>query len=168
MAAILPIAIGGPVQAETSKSFGVSATIQAGCAIDGLGMSGNAGSMGTLTFAPQPSVATTTVHASLTGSQAVTLRCSPGVQLSMTINGGLHQASSNRNLQLASTTERLVYSLCADAGCTQAIGINQGVAIGVTTANMNDVHLPIFSSLTLPGDTPPGTYTDTLTITLSW
>lgn len=168
MAAILTGATAGVARAETSKNFGVSATIQAGCAIDGLGMSGDAGHMGTLTFASQPSVATTTVQTSLSGSQTVILRCTPGVLLTMTIDGGLHQGTANRNLQRAGPAERLVYSLCADAGCGQAIGISQGIAVPVTTANMNNVSLPIYGRLTLPGNAVPGNYTDTLTITLSW
>jgi len=166
-AGVLAVLIASPARAETSKTFAVSATIAAGCAVDGLGTSGNAGTIGSLTFPSQPSVATTTVQASLAGTQAITLRCTPGVSLTMSIDGGLHQAAG-RTLQLGATTNRLAYGLCADAACGQAIGINQATAITVTSANMNDVRLPIYGRLTLPGNRPPGTYTDTLTITLSW
>ncbi|MFT4054736.1 MAG: spore coat U domain-containing protein [Novosphingobium sp.] len=164
---VLAISIAGAARAETSKTFAVSATIAAGCAVDSLGTSGNAGTMGTLTFTPQPSVATTTVQASLAASQTIVLRCTPGVSLTMSIDGGLHQATG-RTLQLGTTANRLAYGLCADTGCTQAIGINQATPITVTAANMNDVRLPIYGRLTLPGTTPPGTYTDTVTVTLSW
>lgn len=153
--------------AETSRTFAVSATVSPGCAVDGVGMSGNAGTMGTLTFTSQPALATSTVQASLSASQTITLRCTPGVSLSMSIDGGLHQATS-RTLQLGTTSNRLAYGLCADAACGQVIGIAQPTSITVTSANMNDVRLPIYGRLTLPGNTPPGTYTDTVTVTLSW
>lgn len=168
MAGLPALVTGSPSRAETTRTFPVSATIQPGCAIDGLGTSGNAGLMGTLTFAPQPSVATATVQTSLAATQTVTLRCTPGVQLTMSVNGGQHSASGGRNLQLGSTAARLVYALCADAGCSQSIGIDQTMQVSVTSANMNSVQLPIYGRLTLPGNTPSGTYADTLTVTLSW
>ncbi len=40
--------------------------------------------------------------------------------------------------------------------------------MAVTGSNENDVLLPVYGVLTLPGDLPAGTYTDTLLITLSW
>ncbi|AOR79369.1 Csu type fimbrial protein [Novosphingobium resinovorum] len=166
-AGALTIVIASTAHAETSKTFAVSATIAAGCAVDGLGTSGSAGTMGTLTFPSQPSVATTTLQANISGSQAIVLRCTPGVSLTMSIDGGLH-AATGRTLQLGTTANRLAYSLCADAGCAQAIGINQAISIAVTSTNMNNVRLPVYGRLTLPGTTPPGTYTDTLTVTLSW
>ena len=167
IAGALPWLVASPAQAETSKTFAVSATVSPGCAVDGVGMSGDAGAMGTLTFTSQSSLSTSTLQADLSASQAIRLRCTPGVSLTMSIDGGLHQATG-RTLQLGATTKRLPYSLCVDAGCVGAIGINQAKSINVTATNMNDVRLPIYGQLTLPGNTPPGTYTDTLTVTLSW
>lgn len=156
-------------RAETSRSFGVSATIQAGCAVDGLGTSGNAGTLGTLDFGTHPSVAIRTVQTSLTGSQAIRLRCTPGVALTMTADGGQHQESGSRHLQRAGNpADRLSYILCTDTGCGQTIGINQSLAVSVTSANMNDVRLPIAGQVTLPGSGTVGTFTDTVTVTLSW
>lgn len=163
-------ALASVARAETSSNFAVSATIQQGCAVDGLGMSGDAGTMGTLAFGLQPSVATTTLQASLTTTQSITLRCTPGAALTMTIDGGLHSASGNRNLQLGSNTAaRLIYTLCTDAGCSQTIGINSpAISITVNSSNMNNVRLPVVGKVVLPGNARVGTFTDTLTVTLSW
>ncbi|GAD47686.1 hypothetical protein NT2_01_04580 [Caenibius tardaugens NBRC 16725] len=164
MLALIPSA-----HAETSKSFELSAAIAQGCAVDGLGMSGNAGALGSLSFGSHPSVATTTHQASLNDTQSVTLRCTPGVALTMSLDGGLHNASGNRNLQLGSdTAARLLYTLCTDAGCSQPIGINQAIPVTVNSSNMNNVRIPVVGKLTLPGNSRVGTFTDTVTVTLSW
>lgn len=157
------------VHAETSRTFQVTAAIQPGCAVVGLGTSGNAGTIGTLNFGTDSSLSTATHSASLLSTQTIVLRCTPGVSLLMAIDGGQHAASGMRNLQsAANAAARLGYSLCADAGCTTPIGIGQQIGITVTSANMNDIRLPVFGRLILPGNRPPGTYSDVLTMTLTF
>lgn len=83
--------------------------------------------------------------------------------------GGGHAAAGIRNLQLgANSGARIAYSLCRDAGCAQLIAIGTPYAVSVSGTNSEDVRLPIYGRLTLPGTRPPGTYTDTLTVTLTW
>ena len=87
----------------------------------------------------------------------------------MSIDGGGHAAAGGRNLQLgADVAARIAYRLCRDAGCTQLIAIGTPYAVAVSGTNSEDVRLPIYGALTLPGTRPPGTYTDTLTVTLTW
>lgn len=169
VAAMAALFVDTSVQAETSRSFAVSATIQPGCAVDGLGMAGNSGTIGTLAFGAYSTMSTGTAQASLTDTQSITLRCTQNVVLTMTVDGGLHPASGSRHLQLASNSAaRLAYLLCTDSSCAQPIGIGQSATYTVTSANMNNVRLPIVGRLTLPGNAYAGTFTDTLTITLSW
>lgn len=156
-------------RAATSASFEVSATVTAGCLVDGLGASGNAGRIGTLDFGEDSTFSNAVHTATTTATQAIRLRCSPGVTLRMTIDGGAHVGNSTRNLQRGATqTARIPYTLCRDAACTQLIGINVQSTMVITTANTEDVRLPIYGRLTLPGTLPPGTYTDTLTVTLTF
>lgn len=158
-----------PVQGATSALFDVTATITPGCQVDGLGASGNAGRIGVLDFGTDSTFSTATRTATTTTTQAIRLRCTPGVNLTVSIDGGAHAAGSIRNLQRGATpATRIAYSLCRDIGCSQPYGVGVAAAVAVTSANSEDVRLPIFGSLTLPGTRPPGTYTDTLTITLSW
>ncbi|WP_411339758.1 spore coat U domain-containing protein [Sphingopyxis sp. J-6] len=168
-AGLVAYAAGSSAQAETTAQFDVSATITAGCLVDGLGGSGNAGRVGTLDFGLDSTFSTATHTATTTGTQAIRLRCTPGANLTMSIDGGSHAAAGARNLQLgANSGARLVYTLCRDAGCTQPIAIGTPYAVPVSGANSEDVRLPIYGLLTLPGTRPPGTYTDTLTVTLTW
>jgi len=174
LAALLAVVASGgglssPAYAETNAEFGVTAEVTPGCLVDGLGASGDAGTIGTLDFGTDSTFSTATHNASTTASQPIRLRCTPGVALMMTIDGGAHAASGSRHLQLGGdAASRIAYSLCRDAGCTQPIAIGSGTAVTVTGANSDDVRLPIFASLTLSGALPPGFYTDTLMVTLAW
>lgn len=156
-------------QAATTDDFEVSATIAAGCAVDGVGTSGQAGTMGELDFGTDTTLSTATHTADLTASQTIVLRCTPGVALRMELGGGQHAAAGVRNMQFGpSTTNRLQYRLYSDVGMTSEIGVDQQRSIVVTTSNMNSVKLPVFGRLTLPGGRQAGTYTDTLLVTLTW
>lgn len=161
--------IPGEARAETSANFDVTAAIVPGCLVDGVGSSGNAGLIGTLDFGSDSSLSVASHSATTTTNQSVRLRCTPGVILSMSIDGGTHSASGARNLQLgANSAARIAYSVCRDAACNQPIAIGGTTGSTVTAANSNDVRLPIYAALTLPGHLPAGSYTDTLTITLTW
>lgn len=169
---VLPLlALSAPdiVRAETSAIFQVSAVIEAGCSVDGFGSAGNAGTIGTLDFGEDSGLSTAVHTAVLVGNQVITLRCTPGVTLSMAIDGGQHGAGGIRNLQMGEEmADRLQYRLYADASFNQEIGIGQSRSIAITGAAMNDVELPVFGRLVLPGAQSAGVYTDTLIITLDW
>lgn len=175
-ALIAPVAVlagGGyglsPARAETTAQFEVSATIAPGCLVDGVGGSGQAGTIGTLDFGTDSTFSTATHTATTTASQGIRLRCTPGVNLMMAVDGGGHAGAGVRHLQRGGdTAARIAYSLCRDAACNQPLAIGGSAAIAVTGANSEDVLLPLFASLTLPGALQPGTYTDTLTVTLTW
>jgi spore coat protein U-like protein len=158
-----------PAAAETGKTLQVSATIQPGCLVAGLGASGNAGTIGQLDFGQATSLSTGTRTASLATSQAISLRCTPGVALKMTVDGGGHVDGGTRNLQRGGNpANRIAYTLCEDAECQRPIAVSQQIGIAVTTENYANVSLPIHGRLTLPGALPPGAYSDALTVTLSW
>src|SRR5690606_20132027 len=61
-------------KAETSAQFEVSATVAAGCLVDGLGTSGHAGTIGTLDFGTDSTFSTATHTATTTAAQAIRLR----------------------------------------------------------------------------------------------
>jgi spore coat protein U-like protein len=160
---------GDEARAELTASFQVSATLVSGCAVDGLGMAGDAGTLGQLDFGQAMALATTVHSANLTLSQTIVLRCTPGTALTMTVGAGQHFASGSRHLQLGvSDADRLQYRLYRDAGFTQEIGVDQAQSISISSGNMNDVQLPLHGRLILPGERVPGTYTDTLLVTLDW
>ena len=145
----------------TSTTFQVSASVVAGCVVSGT----NTGVFGTLNFGTQSGVATSSVSASYVQSTTITLACTPGTAVSMSINGGTNYATT-RNLKISGNTNTVPYYLYSNATHTTAIPVNSAVALSYS--NANNITLPIYGLLTLPGPTRAGTYTDTLTVTLSW
>lgn len=147
-----------PLAAVTSQSFQVSATITAGCLVVG-GVS----NYGSLNFGSLSALATNTVQVSLSGG--VQLQCTPEVTLNMTVDGGQYN-SSGRHMQLTTGSNRVAYALFRDAAFSQSLGIGQSVAVAYTDAN--NISLPIYGQVQLPGNQPGGTYSDVLQVQLSW
>ena len=152
------LAIPLPLSAVPSQSFQVSATITPGCLIVGGGSN-----YGALAYGSYSALATNTVTAALTGG--VTLQCTPGVTLNMSVDGGLHN-SAGRNLQLNTGSARVAYQLFRDAAFSQSLGISQSVSVAYSDAN--NISLPIYGQVQLPGNQPGGTYSDVLQVQLSW
>ncbi|MDQ0703174.1 spore coat protein U-like protein [Pseudomonas sp. W3I7] len=144
--------------AVTSQSFQVSATITPGCLVVGGGSN-----YGSLAFGTYSALATSTASVVLAGG--VTLQCTPGVALSMSVDGGLHN-NSGRRMQLNSGTAQVAYQLFRDAAFSQSLGISQSVSVAYS--NANNISLPIYGRVQLPGNQPGGTYSDTLQVQLSW
>ena len=91
----LGVLLAAPLDAATTSSFQVTAQIVAGCLVVG-----GVTSYGTLDYGSQSALATGTLGTSL-GGTTVTFQCTPGVALSMSVDGGLY-SSTGRNLQLNS------------------------------------------------------------------
>ncbi|MHC8338908.1 Csu type fimbrial protein [Pseudomonas sp. HLT2-19-2] len=144
--------------AVTSQTFQVSATITPGCLVVGGGSN-----YGSLTFGTYSALSTSSVAVPLNGS--VTLQCTPGVTLNMSVDGGLYN-SSGRHLQLNSGSAQVAYQLFQDAALSQSLGISQSVSVAYS--NANNITLPIYGQVQLPGNQPGGTYSDVLQVQLSW
>ena len=163
------IASAKPALAETEDSFQVSAIISSGCSVDGVGTSGAAGPIGTLDFGQDSVLSTATHSAALLGNQNIRLRCTVGANLKMTIGQSQHPANGVRNLQRVGHPEqRIPYRLYSNAAMTNEIGVGTEHAIAVTSANGQDIPLPVYGRLTLPGSFAAGDYTDVIQVTLSW
>jgi spore coat protein U-like protein len=147
-----------PLSAVTSQSFQVSATVTAGCLVVG-GVS----NYGNLSFGSRSALASGTVQVALTGG--VQLQCTPGVTLNMTVDGGQYN-SGGRHMQLTTGSNRVAYQLFRDAAYSQSLGVGQSVAVAYSDAN--NIRLPIFGQVQLPGNQPGGTYSDVLQVQLSW
>lgn len=146
-----------------TQTFQVSASIVAGCVISGT----NTGTFGTLNFGTQSGVGTRTVNASYVQNATLTLACTPGTPLNMSINGGSNYGTT-RNLKHTSNTNLVPYRIYTSSSYSAAseIPVNQNVALSYS--NANNITLPIYGQLLLSGVYRAGSYADTLTVTLSW
>jgi len=158
---LLLLAYSSSSNALPTADFGVSASIVNGCVITSTAPT----VFGTLDFGTQPGVGTITANAAYVQNSSITLACTPGTALSMSINGGSNYTTT-RNLRVAGNTNLVAYSLYTSAAHTTAIPVNQNVAL--TLSNANNITLPIYGQLQLSGVNRAGTYSDTLTVTLSW
>ncbi|MCM7591500.1 spore coat U domain-containing protein [Enterobacter chuandaensis] len=162
-ALVLGLLMVSPANAVTSQSFKVSAIIVPGCAV----ATGSGGLLGTLDFGTHNGVESAPVSTSFVPNGALSIACTPGVALSMSINGGQNY-SSVRRMKRANGTEMVPYRLYSSSSlaANSEIGVNQ--AIPVTYTNSNNIALPLFGVALLTGFSPAGTYSDQLTVTLSW
>lgn len=154
-----------------SADIPVSATIAPGCAVDGLGTTGNAGIVGRLEFGSASAQFSGSRTADITATQSIVLRCSTGVALQMSLDGGQHAGGGERHLRRTNGTEQIAYQVYRDSGYAQPIGIGQTQAITVTSMSSNNVRLPVYARVVLSGPDarlPAGSYADTLLVTLSW
>ena len=148
----------GVLHGATTATFQVGAGIVAGCLVTSTG-----GTYGSLNFGTYPALSTSPVSVTLVGG--VTLQCTPGVTVSMQVDGGLHN-TSGRHLQIGSGSARVAYQLFQDAAHSQSLGIAQSVNVPYTNANA--ISLPIFGYVLLPGNQPAGAYSDTVQVQLSY
>ncbi len=146
-----------------TQTFEVSASIVNGCVISGT----NTAVFGALNFGTLPGVGSRSASTSLTQNAALTLACTPGTTLNLSIDGGAHY-STTRNMQVANNTNLIGYSLYTNANhsAASAIPVSQNVALAFS--NANNITLPVYGLVQLSGVNRAGTYSDTLTVTLSW
>jgi spore coat protein U-like protein len=160
LAAGLALVLLPPAQAVTSSTFQVSATIAAGCLVVG-----GVTAYGVLDYGTRSALATGVIGTSL-GGTTVTFQCTPGVGLSMSLDGGQNSASGTRNLKRSGGTQLLAYQLYSDAAYSQVLGI--GSSASVSYSDPTAIKLPVYGRTTLPGNLPAGTYTDVVQVTVTW
>lgn len=147
----------------SSQSFKVNATITPGCQVT----TGSGGALGTLNFGSYSGVKSGQVSTQFVPNASLSLACTPGVALSMSINGGQNYTTV-RNLLRSGGTERVPYRLYSSSSlaANSEIAVNQSVAVAYS--NSNNISLTLYGAAQLTGFSPAGTYSDQLTVTLSW
>lgn len=160
MLAALMCGVSASVQGDLASTFQVSAQVVAGCLV-----LGGVSNYGTLDFGSYSALQSGPVSTALSGT-TVTLQCTPGVALNMSIDAGQNSASASRNLKRNTGTQLVAYQLFRDAGLSQALGINQSVA--VTYSDANAIKLPVYARAQLTGNLPAGNYTDVVQVVLTW
>lgn len=152
-----------PVSAVTQQSFQVGATITPGCSV----ASGSGSNFGSLNFGTHSGVESGITSNAFIPNTSLALACTPGVALSMSIDGGKNYTSV-RNMVRTGSSEKVPYRLYTSGALTANSEILVNQAVAITYSNSNSISLPIFGAAQLTGFSPAGAYTDQLTVTLSW
>jgi spore coat protein U-like protein len=147
----------------TSRSFQVGATITPGCSVT----TGTGAVFGTFNFGTHSGVESGITSAAFVPNGSLALACTPGVVLSMAIDGGRNYTSVRRMVRTGGT-DAVPYRLYTTSSLTASSEILVNQAVTVAYTNSNNITLPLFGAAQLTGFSPAGTYTDQLTVTLSW
>lgn len=158
-----------PLAALTVDStFTVSATIQKGCAF-GSNQSSNQTAMGTINFGTQSAAATNIDIASTVGNGSIVITCTPGINISVAMDYGLHGGNSaQRYVMNAAGTRSLPYQLYRDAARTEVWGTGAqalNITAFPTTTQTYTVYARYFGAKPLP---PTGQYSDSITVSLTY
>jgi spore coat protein U-like protein len=148
------------------QSLAVTAAIVPGCAVDGSAATAGL-DFGSLAFGTFPAVLAQSVDASLSAGAGIQIRCTGGLGLQISADGGEHADGSGRRLARAGDPGSAVpYTLYATAAHDVALPIAGHVGLVVPASGLVD--LPLSAVAALPGTAEPGLYTDTLHVTLTW
>jgi len=153
--------------AETQATIPIAAAITAGCQINNVPPANSAdiGLIGELDFGSDHALSTSLHSTNLFKNAGLTISCTPGVGVTMRIDGGQNYSSSWA-LKLAGGSSLLPYQLYSDVDRLQSVVVNQ--VINMDVSNSANINLPLYGQLVLPGSLPAGNYLDVLTITLEW
>jgi len=146
-----------------TQTLQVKATLVPGCSVT----RGGDGVLGILNFGTYSGVTFGGASARFVPNGSLMLACTPGVALTMRIDGGKNYTTV-RNLQRRGGTEQVAYRLYSSSSPQPGseIGVDRDVAI--TWSDSNNISLPLYGVAQLSGLSPAGSYSDQLTVTLSW
>lgn len=149
-----------------SQDFTVNAEVVEGCVL--IGTTGTSGlDFGILDFGSAPAIVAAELPGSaMTGSLATQLWCTPGLSMQVSVDAGQH-ASGGQRMLARSGGGQVPYALFVDSG--HSVAIPPGGPVGVTAPPGGLIDLPIYGLASVPGGAlMPGSYTDTLQVTVSW
>lgn len=166
----LPLLFCSAVNAgTTTANFTVSATIVNGCAF-GSSVTSPTTNLGTINFGSIASVPSNLDMVSTTGAGSVVVTCTPGATPTISMDYGTHGGSATQRYMVNTTaaTQTLAYQLYQDSARSKVWG-NGALAMMVSsfpaTTQTYPVYARLFAVTTLPS---AGTYTDTVTVTLTY
>lgn len=152
-----------------SKSFTVSATIVNGCAF-GNSLATPISNLGTINFGSMSSIPSNVDVVSASGTGSVVVTCTPGATVTISMDYGVNGGNATQRLMANTTsaTQTLGYQLYQNAARTQVWGtgaLAQTISSFPLTTQIYPVYARLFAVTPLP---TAGTYTDTVTVTLTY
>ncbi len=168
----LPLMMVVPVSpllaATTTSSFTVSSVITSGCAL-GTNNTQSVNDFGTLSFGSMSSISENVDVASSAGAGSVIVTCTPGLAVSIALDYGIHNGSSARRyMENSATSTTLGYQLYQDASYSNVWGTGEqaySIASFPSTTQTYTVYGRLYAVSGLPA---AGTYSDTVTVTLTY
>ena len=131
----------------------------------------------TATYSPTCTLATstldfgniTTLAAAVDGQTNLTVTCSNGGAYSVSLDGGLTGATDPTQRKMTRASHQMSYGLYRDGGRTLPWGSTSGAGgdtLGSTGTGSGQI-LPVYGRISIQPTPPPGTYTDTIVVTVT-
>lgn len=166
---LLPFILCNQARSATAvTTFTVTANLTNGC-VFGSSLSSPTTNLGTLNFGSMSSITSNVDTISTAGAGSVVVTCTPGTTVSIAMDYGTHGGTATRRfMQNTTNTDQLGYQLFQDAARSQVWGTGalvKTVASFPATTQTYPVYARLYAVTTLPS---AGTYTDTVTVTLTY
>jgi spore coat protein U-like protein len=144
----------GATTSTAGAAFNVTATVTNNCLISATGVAFTSSGV---------------LKSALSASGAITARCTNGDAFRIALNGGSSGNVSQRQMQRSGGGGAVNYQLYTDSNHTTAWGDgNSGTTMATGTGTGNPVSISVYG-LVPPQSTPmPGSYSDTITATISF
>ena len=140
---------------QTQQTLPVTASISNTCAF---------GSVNPLAFgAYDPTILNASSGSDLSGSTTFTLTCTSGASISIALDNGLHASGGARYMQSAGTN--LQYSLYQDSNHTT---LWDNLTAEVVSGTGSPQTINLYGTIPKGQSEPNGSYSDTLTVTLTY
>ncbi|MCS4273574.1 MULTISPECIES: spore coat U domain-containing protein [Raoultella] len=149
------------------KNFKVSAQITTGCLL-GSGGGAPAADFGTLSFGSMSSLYNNVDVASSAGAGSIVVACTPGMAVSIALDYGVNGGSATQRYMVNGSGNTLAYQLFQDINRSSVWGTNAlaySVASFPNTTQTYTVYGRLFATNGFPAQ---GSYTDTVTVTLTY
>ncbi|PZU57611.1 MAG: spore coat protein [Sphingobium sp.] len=162
-AALCPTASGAQTVTGT---VGSTITLTAACQVNGSTATSGV-NFGTLDFGSRSTLFNTaTGVVDGNGAGAIAIQCTPGSGATLTVVGGAHDAAiTGGNRALSNGTKFVPYDIYRDAGYANVLA--NGATISVTTDGTVQT-IPIYGRAVGTSALVAGTYTDTISLTLTF
>lgn len=153
---------------SVSKQFTVAAIINSGC-IFGNSARSTASHLGTLNFGEKAFLDSNVDVTSTSGGGSIVVTCTPGLAISIAMDYGVNGgSSSSRYMARNDSSDTIAYQLYQDAGRSIVWGTGS-LAYGVSSFPTGTQTYPVYGRLFSSNIQPSaGTYTDTVTVTLTY
>ena len=166
---LLGLILTGPVQAATTVSGTVNASLvlTSSCLINGVVGAGGA-VFGALDFGTTTTLFDTANAQVMSGAGALKVLCSARTTPAITLGTGAHDglAAAQGTRALANGSNYVGYDLYSDSGHTTLVAIGGNVTLPLSTGVEQTVN--IYGKATGKSGLPAGTYSDTITVVLTF
>ena len=160
----LLLLIASPLLSAVDKTVTISLNVEVLPACQAGSSSGSGLSFGTLDFGTHFRLDSLITRAGQPGAGALRVNCQQNIPYRVLINAGYSGTINNRQMAGPGSAV-LAYNLYTAADYTTIWDDSTGVsAIG----NGQDQWLPVYARVPAQSAPPPGNYSDTLTVTVSW